>query len=67
MILSNEEQGFLRELTMDPRWGSVLKKLKRRTVTPFKKGAALEDWAYESGQVRENERILTILAGVDDD
>lgn len=65
--MTHEEQGFLRELAMDPRWGNVLKKLKRRTVTPFKKGAALEDWAYESGQVRENERILAILAGVDDD
>lgn len=67
MNLSHEEKVFLLELTMDPRWGSVLKKLKRRAVTPFKKGATLEDWAYESGQVRENERILTILAGVDDD
>jgi hypothetical protein len=65
--LSNDEKVFLQELTMDPRWGNVLKKLRRRAVTPYKKGAALEDWAFESGQVRENERILTILAGVDDD
>jgi hypothetical protein len=65
--VTHEEKVFLQELAMDPRWGSVLKKLKRRTVTPYKKGGTLDDWIYESGQVRENERILTILAGVDDD
>jgi arginyl-tRNA synthetase len=65
--VTHDEKVFLQELTMDPRWGNVLKKLRRRAVTPYKKGATLEDWAFESGQVRENERILTILAGVDDD
>lgn len=65
--MTNDEKVFLRELTMDPRWGSVLKQLRRKGVAPFKKGATLEDWAFESGQFRENERILSILAGVEND
>ena len=65
-MISNEERTFLLELQMDPRWGSVLKKLRRDRVAPWKKGVTLDEYANESGKLQENERLLKIL-GVNND
>lgn len=65
-MISNDERAFLLELQMDPRWGSILKGLKREGVAPWKAGATLDEYANESGKLQENTRMLKIL-GVNND
>jgi len=65
-VISNEERIFLLELQMDPRWGSILTKLRREGVAPWKPGVTLDEYANESGKLQENARLLKIL-GVNND
>lgn len=66
MKLDSQERGFLLELAADSRWQSILGKLRREMPVPYAKGDGQEsfnDWIFESGRYRENDKLLKLLTG----
>lgn len=66
MNLSNEERRFLLELQGNPFWGEILRKLKftykyKPQRQPDEK--IFHEFVYNSGRLRENDRILNLLIG----
>lgn len=65
-MMEPNELGLLMELASDPRWQSILEKLKREPPAPYKPemgDGAFNDWVHESGRYRENLRVLQLLTG----
>lgn len=65
-MLSVSEKRFLIDLRADPRWEAVLKYLERKppTYTPsedIEEEKLKSKFVYESGQFKENDRVLKIL------
>lgn len=67
--LTNEERGYLRVMMEDPRWRSIVEKIRREHPAPYhpSKNTDWERWVFESGSYRENARILSILTLGDTD
>ena len=62
MDLNNEEKMLIKELRMDPRWGSILDKINdSRRVPRYAPGKEKSDWEYRSGIDVGIENVLGYL------
>ena len=62
-MFTDSEISLLRDLHGDPRWRSLLGKLKSDRSVRWTKDKSVEDWAYSSGRLDENDKILKALKG----